>query len=147
MVRLNKTIVAWFENGKMLEALLGEGKFFLPDHTHHDTHDFMLVCYVLIQWAYQSGKLDEIACEFEKALITICSTAPVKALDVLLAYAITARDLNRTIPCDLRSAFSALSVALGDGDNHLRGENVAVYKLRIADLRDRLTRFGVALSS
>lgn len=95
MIKLNEKIVSWFESGRFREALLGQNEFFIPDPGSRDNHDYVLVTYVLINWVDQTGRSEEICRKLENVLVDIASSSPIELLDILLAYAINARDLKK----------------------------------------------------
>jgi len=138
VAELNSTIVSWLDAGKLREALVGEGEFFLMDHTNRDSHDIMCVCYVLIRWASQSEKLQAIAQEFERILLELCVSDPEKVLDILLAYTIAARDARTALPCDVRPAFDTACRALSEGSARAADCDAAAWGRRISELRKRL---------
>ena len=109
MRNLNETVVSWLEQGKIREALLGKGDFFLADHTYRSYHDILLVIYVLICWAVDTFKVEETSEKFEKILLSLSVSDPWKCADVLLAYTIKAKGLKNGLPCNFSKIFNSLA--------------------------------------
>ncbi len=109
MRELNKTVVTWLEQGKIKEALLGENEFFLSDHTYRSYHNLLLIIDVLISWAIDTSRGDEIGWKFEQILFDLSVSDPWKCADVLLAYTIKAKGLKTGLPCDFLQIFHSLA--------------------------------------
>ena len=108
MIVLNERVVHWLESGEMRQALLGEGNFFLLDHTSRDKHDVVLVMYVLICWAHKVKRVKAVGDELSTVLLQLCDVNPKACADILLTYAIVSRGIHKQLPVDFSLVFHNL---------------------------------------
>ena len=97
---MNQRIKFWFENGKVVEALCGDGDYFIPDHTYRDQHADLLVVGQLLEWAAQ-GHAEQAAKGFEATVIKLFKEERFQAaLGLLLCYGIIKKDSGKSLAID-----------------------------------------------
>jgi len=106
----NEQIWSWFEDGKVEEALRGNGSFFIPDITFREEHNLILVIGQLILWA--TGVNAQKAAEAFDAVVRsyIGEGNLGNAIDLYLTYRIIA-DEDKGLPLEeskLRDEIAAL---------------------------------------
>ena len=136
----NEKIVSWFESGKFREALLGHNEFFIPDPGSRDNHDYVLVTYVLLNWVDQSGRSAEICKRLENVFVDIALNSPIELLDILLAYAINARDLKMRSFVDTSIILELLQKELSCKHSAAPPSMGLKFDERLADLRVRFSK-------
>jgi len=68
---MDTRILSWLEQGYLLETLLGEGEFFIRDHTWGD-HDYLLVMGTIRQWI-KPERVEETGNTFLAAIKLHCA--------------------------------------------------------------------------
>jgi hypothetical protein len=57
---MNRRLFNDFNNGIIIEHIVGKGRFFIPEITYRNLHDYILVMDQLEEWATQNNKLDQL---------------------------------------------------------------------------------------
>ena len=114
MVKLNKFIVAGLEQGRLQELLLGEGEWFLADNTFRKDHDIMLVMFVLLSWVKSISHPQPVVDRFVAELSKLAASNPWNCVDILYAYAITAKDNGIALSFDTAPVLEILRGNLRD---------------------------------
>ena len=113
----NIRIYNWFDNGEFKNALLGQGKYKIPDYTYPEEHDRLLVINQLINWV--SENLKEYSTMYYEDLIKSLITERFEeAVDILLCYFIN----NKSFPLVLNYS-EIKKVLLKEIKNH--GKDIA----------------------
>jgi len=112
---LNPKIVRWLEEGHFREALLGEGDFFIEEHTYR-VHDALLVLQESLWWAKLQNRIAETSNEFEQIVLEFCRKDVPRAIDVLFSYRITSGSSRIKLKCDFFLIAQVLQNALSHFD-------------------------------
>jgi len=92
---LNPRIQKWLDQGYFKEALLGDGKFFIPNHTYYDTHDVILIISQLFLWVEKNKK--DISNELEKAIIELLNERFRYAIRIIHCFFISKEDNGNSL--------------------------------------------------
>jgi len=104
LVNLNTQVVSWIEGGRIREALLGQGEYFISDHTYHSQHDIMLVMYVILNWAEQKRALSSVSESFAGFFQALADKGDWDNLrNIALAYDITSKDQKIALNLDVEA--------------------------------------------
>lgn len=141
MVELNSKVVKALEQGKLREILLGEDEYFLPDTTFRGSHNLLLVMFVLMHWVRDTDSKSCVAVAFENLLHELARIKPWDCVDILLAYTITARDNNLSLPICFSSVINLLRANLCSTDSSNRND-----KKVLKDLERRFRKIDVDVS-
>lgn len=71
---------AWFDEGKIKEAILGEGDYFIMDHTYRSEHDLITVLSTLDTWITTDEKQAQASIAFYDSLNEIWMTGKLQQL-------------------------------------------------------------------
>lgn len=85
---MNSQILNWFNQGKIKEVLLGEGEFFIPDHTYRSHHDGLLVIYQLFEWVDSEEKRNIVSGDFYAAIDEFLKNNIKEGFRLILGYCI-----------------------------------------------------------
>lgn len=93
---MNKSIaLKRFNEGLIVDSLLGGGDFFIPDNTFKDRHDDLLVMLWLTEWADNEQKKYKISFAIDKILCDFVEKNDIERyLDFSLACVISLSDGN-----------------------------------------------------
>jgi hypothetical protein len=95
---MNTQFQTWFAQGKAVEALCGQGDYFMPDVTYRDDHDCGLAVGELLAWARQ-GHREDAATAFETALAKLSDTGYFEnALRLLRSYSVLQKEMQASLP-------------------------------------------------
>jgi len=96
---VNERLAQWFDAGSAKEALLGGEPFIIPEATHRDRHDRLLVVDQLLLWAAARGRLQDAAAAFLAALDTAIADLDLwAAYDLVWSYLVARRDHESDLP-------------------------------------------------
>jgi hypothetical protein len=110
-VIVNPTVWAWFDEGAIEGALMGEGRFFLPEHTYRD-HDRVLVIDQLFDWAKLRHREHDASMTVENLVAQYAARGEIlHAARLILTYLIVEDDRGDTIGVDRQRV--AISLAMG----------------------------------
>ncbi len=88
---MNPQVYSWLDGGRIVEALLGRGAYFIADHTYRTEHDRVLVLGQMLQWAAERDRVQDAADAFVEALREIAETGDVDdAYDLVWTYLLVA---------------------------------------------------------
>ena len=97
---MNTQFQSWFSQGKAIEALCGQGDYFVAGITWRDEHDFILALGELLDWA-RKGHQEDAAMAFQSAIERLLSANQLKAaLRLLRSYAILREETSDTMAFD-----------------------------------------------
>lgn len=107
--QLNLRIVSWIESGRLAAALIGEGDYFLKDHTWRNQHDRLLLINVLFQWA-KTGDLFKRASEALSDALDSLDVDSQKEIirDTLTAYRICSKDTGVFLNIDFDTRWNVI---------------------------------------
>lgn len=82
----NEILFKWFDQGEIVSALLGNGNYFIPDHTYVENHDRLLVIKMLYLWADTRDKRKVVSRDFLNALDQLFKLEEKEAFRLALSY-------------------------------------------------------------
>lgn len=85
---INERLFRWFEQGKVKDALLGKGDFFIPDHTYRSHHDSLLIINQLFQWVDSKEKKRLVNKVFYEVVDFLLEENAKEAFRLILTYCI-----------------------------------------------------------
>jgi hypothetical protein len=107
---MNPMIQAWFDDRKAVEALLGEGEFFIGGTTYRATHDRLLVIRQLLLWAVEHDGWNQAAVALDEAIARLVEEQSVReAFDLVWCYLLVRRDMNEELPLVLSAVARVLN--------------------------------------
>jgi hypothetical protein len=105
---MNPQLWGWFDNGEIVEAILGTGEYFISDHLW-GKHDDILVFHQLLEWANERDAWPNAFASVETALEVAAQTgAGSQALDVANCAVIVGDNVDANFLTD-----KAISTILG----------------------------------
>jgi len=111
---INQQIWLWFNNGNARDALIGNGDYFLRDHTW-GCHDRVLVINQLFDWATTTNSGSVAAAAFTAALELLTSTERTNdAFDLVHCYIVLSDDRHESLPIDMEHVACSLADAARD---------------------------------
>lgn len=129
---INARIVAWFEAGHAVEALLGGHPYFIPDHTYRDRHDRLLVLRQLAQWARIGDNSPAASAAFMAALFQAALDEDLSSVcDLTWCLLLASVDGDLAIPLDVLDLDRLLEIA--DTVSEPPGEEAANMRQRVRD--------------
>jgi hypothetical protein len=122
---MNTHLQTLFSQGKAVEVLTGLGKYFTPDVTYRNEHDFILVVGELLEWA-RTGHYDDAAIAFGSASTTLLKTGRFEdALRLVRSYFILRKEMQITLPLDESHLAATFDSAVQNAAEQLsRNENL-----------------------
>lgn len=96
---MNEKIINWFESGKIKEAFLGQGDFFIPNPTYRDDHDRLLIVHALFDWASIKG-FNEVSNIFNNFLTDLIKDSVIDAIYILHSFVIVNFEQRQKIMLD-----------------------------------------------
>ena len=146
----NRRILNWFEDGKIREALVGEGPYFLPDYTNRTDHGRSLVFRQLKQWADNGEKQQAAANGVFEAVNTLNERADLFGLlDVLLVVTIASDDAPvPNLPLRLEEILDIVANSIQTNSREISGnEDLRYFVINMIDrlpgLQERLAVPGI----
>lgn len=139
MIVLNERVVHWLESGEMRQALLGEGEYFLLDHTSRDKHDIILVMYVLICWAHIVKRVKAVGDELTTVLLQLCDVNPKTCADILLTYTIVSQGIHKQLSGNFSLVFHNLDAVIS------KDSQPVVSRKIMLELQKNLKKMGVII--
>lgn len=116
---MNTQFQTWFSEGKTVEALCGLGRYFTPDVTYRDEHDFVLAVGELLEWARQ-GNNDTAARAFEEATARLLGKGNLDlALRLLRSYCILRKETGFSLPLDEECITARFNQVIGESAKQL----------------------------
>jgi hypothetical protein len=121
----------WFDQDQIVEALIGDGDFFVGGHMYQ-VHNRLLVIRQLLYWAADEDAWDRGASDFQAAVESLVNTQQATdAYDLVQCYFIVRRSVGKELPLDLERLHSVLrrlevDPRLLDASSHLKGAYEAV---------------------
>ena len=107
--RLNPQVASWLNAGAMQEALLGQGDFFIADHTYRSEHDLVLVMNTLLHWTKQHDALSQTSDNLTAICQELANKADFMVLrDIILSYDICSKDQNITLGFNIEEWYRLL---------------------------------------
>jgi hypothetical protein len=97
----NPKVVGWLEHGLMKDAILGEGEYYIANHTYRDEHDVLLVIRTILMWARERSILDSCSKQFQVILVELCKTKVDVFLRTFMAYQMTSKDSKIKLQLDI----------------------------------------------
>ena len=129
---INARIVAWFEAGHTVDALLGGHPYFIPDHTYRDRHDRLLVLRQLAQWARLGDNSLAASTAFMEALFQAALDEDLSSVcDLTWCLLLISGDGDLAIPVDALDLDRLLDIA--DTVSEPPGEETANMRRRVRD--------------
>jgi len=109
---INERIFNWFNRGKVQEALLGEGEYFIPDPTYRHEHNSLLVIRQLSKWVDDSSKKAIANDVFLECITDFLSSKRLSsAFGLTLAYFIV-KEGGYTLPVNEHKLVSIIKIAI-----------------------------------
>lgn len=109
----NDAIWDWFNHDNIVEAILGEDKYFIPDVTYIEEHDSLLVIRQLLLWSSAMKKEQYAADIFESAILELLSSNKMSiAIKTLIAYRITTSSIKLSLPLNTNKIANAINSAI-----------------------------------
>jgi hypothetical protein len=106
---INQQIWRWFGYGNARDALVGDGDYFLRDHTW-GCHDTLLVLNQLFEWAATDDNRPVSAKAFVEALDFLTSANRTNdAFRLVLCYILVSEDRHESLPIDMEHVISSLA--------------------------------------
>lgn len=129
---INARIVAWFEAGHTVEALLGGQPYFMPAHTYRDRHDRLLVLRQLAQWARIGDNSSAASTAFMEALLQAALDEDLSSVcDLTWCLLLISGDGGLAIPVDALDLDRLLDIA--DTVSEPPGEETANMRRRVRE--------------
>ena len=93
MEAFDPVIRRWFDEGRFVPAILGDGPYYRDSHTWHGYHDYLCLLAELIEWAQVRGKREAAVRGIEDAVCTASGRGDAfSAFAVVWGYCIAAEN-------------------------------------------------------
>ena len=107
---MNRKMWCWFDEGRALDVLVGDGEFFTPDHTWRDHHDTTLVLGQLAHWAETKNKQADSENAFVEALkLFASSNRTIEAFRLVLSYLVILDESDERLLIDMEQVIHILA--------------------------------------
>lgn len=139
---INDKIWKWFDEGNIVNVLIGRKDYFIPDVTFRDRHDLMLVIRQLLLWS--KARNDEIhaASEFEKGIDVLIYTKNAEdVLTYLHSYFLVCASDNIALPINEKEILDKITQLINNNAINV------VNKENIINIIISLTRLWPVLAS
>ena len=100
---MNPKISKWLDLGAIRESILGQGEYFIQDHTYRSEHDLILVISTIFEWTELSKEnLTSASNCIEKLLGEFSENNDIDRFrDLIVSYDITSKDKKTNINIDM----------------------------------------------
>lgn len=99
---INYKIVKWFEEGNIINAVLGDRPFFISDVTFREKHDRLLIFTQLLIWTTKKKNEVKVAKIIEKMIIELCASNRInEVIDIIWCLLLSQDDLTINLPINM----------------------------------------------